>query len=184
MNKHVIALAVAAALGVTGAAYAQTTATDQRPAKASAQNDKVDRDTRQFFEEAAQGGMAEVELGKLASDKTSHADVKKFAEMMVQDHTKANQQLMQLANKHGVTPPTELEGKHKKAQERLSGLSGDGFDKSYMDQMVKDHKETIDLFEKQAKRGKAADVKQFAEQTLPTLREHLKEAQRIQKSLK
>ena len=181
MNKHALAFALVAALGVSGATYAQDTA--QKPRAAAAQ-DKVDRDTRQFFDKAAQGGMAEVELGKLASDKATHPEVKRFGEHMVQDHSKANQELMQLAEKHNITPTSELEGKHKKAQERLSGLSGAGFDRAYIDHMVKDHKEDIELFEKQAKNGKQGDVKQFAKQTLPTLQEHLKEAQQIQKSLK
>lgn len=181
MKKQALAFAVAAALGVTGAAYAQDTSPKSGT---TAAQDKVDRDTQKFFEQAAQGGMAEVELGKLASGKAVSPEVKQFAERMVQDHGKNNQELMQLASKYGVTPPSELEGKHKKARERLSGLSGVGFDRAYMDQMVKDHKDTIDLFEKQAKRGKQQDVKQLAQQTLPVLQEHLKQAQQIQKSLK
>lgn len=180
MKKQAIAIALVAAFGIPATAHAQDTTT--KPS-ATAQESKVDRDTKQFFEKAAQGGMAEVELGKLATDKAASSEVRQFGEMMVKDHGKANEQLMKIASQHGITPPSKLEGKHKKTEDKLSKLSGPQFDRAYMDHMVKDHKEDIELFEKQAKNGKNADVKQFAEQTLPTLREHLKQAQQIQKTL-
>lgn len=91
---------------------------------------------------------------------------------------------MQIASKLGVTPPAELEGKHKRTETKLSKLQGDKFDREYMEDMVDDHKDDIKLFEKQAKNGKNEEVKQFAASALPTLQEHLKKAQQIEAALK
>lgn len=184
MRKPALALAVALAFTASGIAVAQTTTAPQKSPGATQQDSKLDRDTRQFIEKAAEGGMAEVELGKLASQKASNTEVKQFGQMMATDHGKSNQQLMQVASRHGVTPPTELEGKHKRTHDKLSKLSGAEFDREYMDAMVKDHKEDIELYEKQAKNGKTPDVKSYAESSLPILRAHLKKAEQIQSALK
>jgi len=177
-----LAVALATALSIAGGAYAQDTT--RSPAATSAQTAKVDRDTQEFFEKAAVGGIAEVQQGKLAAEKASSPEVKQFGQRMVDDHGKANEELMELASKHGVTLPADLDSKHKKTVDKLSKLSGAEFDRAYMDEMVRDHKEDVKLFEKQAQKGKNADVQQFAEKTLPTLQEHLQEAQQIQSTLK
>lgn len=181
-NRHTISMAVATALAcasVAGAAQAQTAAdkTTQQSATAAS---RTDRDTTRFFEKAAIGGMTEVKLGELAEQKAASPAVKQFGATMVKDHGSANKALQQLAQQHSVKLPTALDREHQQTYDKLSRLSGSQFDHEYMSYMVKDHREDIELFEKQARKGEAADVKAFAEKTLPTLQEHLKMAQQAQ----
>jgi putative membrane protein len=130
-----------------------------------------------FMKKAAQGGQAEVELGQLAAQKGQSDEVKKFGQRMVDDHSKANDQLKSIAQQKGVQLPTELDAKDKALKDKLSGLSGNQFDEAYMRNMVQDHKKDIAEFQKQANSGKDPDVKNFASQTLPTLQDHLKQAE-------
>lgn len=132
-----------------------------------------------FVKKAAQGGLAEVELGQLATQKASSDDVKKFGQRMVDDHGKANDQLKQVAEQQHIDIPTQPNAKDKATKARLEKLSGEQFDRAYMKDMVKDHRKDVAEFEKASKTAKDPSVKSFAEQTLPTLREHLKEAERI-----
>lgn len=132
-----------------------------------------------FIMEAAAGGMEEVELGRLAVQKAASAEVKSFAQRMVDDHGKANAQLKSIAAQKGMTLPTTLPVDKKKDLDHLSKLSGAEFDKMYMSHMLKDHKKDVSEFEKQASKGDDSSVKSFAQQTLPTLREHLTMAQSI-----
>jgi putative membrane protein len=125
-----------------------------------------------FVKDAAQGGMAEVELGQLALKNSQNADVKKFGQMMIDDHGKANTELKALAGKKNITLPSD-EGPHKSTKERLSGLNGPAFDKAYVDAMMTDHNNDIKDFEYQANSGTDPDVKAFAAKTLPTLKKHL-----------
>lgn len=133
-----------------------------------------------FFEKAAQGGMAEVEMAKLALERASSADVKSFAETLQRDHTTANQKLMQIAQQKGLDAPKQLSAEQRKTLDKLSNLKGDEFDKAFMKEAgMKDHKKDIQLFERQAKEGKDAELKAFASETLPTLKSHLQMAQKI-----
>lgn len=141
-------------------------------------------DMKGFMTRAAQGGMAEVQLGQMASQKAQNPEVKKFGQKMVQDHTNANTELKALAAKKNVTLPTELDAEHKALMTRLQGLSGAEFDKAYMDAMVDDHEKTVDLFQNQADDGDDADVKAFASKTLPNLKAHLQMAKDINGKLK
>lgn len=134
---------------------------------------------KKFVRDAAQGGMAEVELGKLATEKASSDDVKKFGQRMVDDHTKAGDQLKQVASSQGIQLPQTLSAKDKLTKERLSKLSGEQFDKAYMSDMVKDHTQDVAEFQHESQSGKDTAVKDFASQTLPTLQDHLKEAKEI-----
>ncbi len=134
---------------------------------------------KKFMREAAEGGLAEVELGKLATEKASSEEVKKFGQRMVDDHSKANDELKQLASSKSVNLPNELSAKDKMTKERLSKLSGESFDRSYMQDMVKDHKKDVADFARESNSAKDPDVKQFASKTLPTLKDHLKEAEGI-----
>src|SRR6201996_4407489 len=118
-----------------------------------------------FMKEAAQGGMAEVELGQLAADKASSPEVKEFGQRMVKDHSQANDQLKQIAMQKGVTLPSSPSAKDEMTKKRLSNMSGDAFDQAYMKDMLKDHKADIAAFEKESTNGKDPDVKQFASQT-------------------
>lgn len=143
---------------------------------AAAQEQPGSSPDNHFIMEAAMGGMMEVELGKLATEKGASADVKAFGQRMVADHGKANEELMKLAGQKNVTLPTELSGHHKEMVDRLSKLSGAEFDREYMSEMVKDHTKDVQAFETEAKDGKDADVKAWAAKTVPTLRAHLKMA--------
>jgi putative membrane protein len=134
---------------------------------------------RMFIRKAAEGGEAEVELGKLAQEKAASPEVKQFGERMVNDHSKANDQLKEVAQKEGVTLPTKLDAKDAATKARLEKLSGEAFDRAYMKDMVADHTKDVREFKNEAKNGKDPDVKNFAAQTAPTLEDHLKEAKNI-----
>lgn len=134
---------------------------------------------QKFVRDAAEGGMAEVELGKLAVQKASSQDVKNFGQRMVDDHSKANDQLKQIAENKGITVPAKLDAKDRALKARLSKLSGDSFDRAYMENMVKDHKKDVADFQRESESGSDPDVKQFASQTLPTLQQHLQQAESI-----
>lgn len=140
---------------------------------------KLSAADKMFVKKAAQGGMAEVELGQLATQKAQSDDVKKFGQRMVDDHTKANDQLKQIASQEGVQVPTSLDAKDQALKDHLSKLSGEQFDRMYMQHMVQDHRQDIAEFQKEANSGKDQSVKDFASQTLPTLQSHLKEAQQV-----
>lgn len=132
---------------------------------------------RKFVMNAAMGGMAEVSLGQLAVQKASSADVRQFGQRMVDDHTKANDNLKQVAAQKGLTLPTALDAKHQADMDKLSKLSGDAFDRAYMKDMVKDHQQDTKEFQNEANKGQDADIKSFASTTLPVLQEHLSMAQ-------
>ena len=132
-----------------------------------------------FVKKAAQGGMAEVELGQLATRKASSEEVKKFGQRMVDDHSKANEQLKQVAAEKNIDVPQQLDAKDKATKARLEKLSGERFDKAYMKDMVRDHQKDVAEFQRASKIAKDPAIKNFAQQTLPTLQDHLKEAQKI-----
>jgi len=134
---------------------------------------------RKFLNEAADGSMAEVELGKLALQKAADAGVKKFGQRMLEDHSKANDELRQLAAGKGVDLPQAPSAKNRDLKRRLASLRGTAFDKAYMSDMVADHKEDVAAFQRESNWGRDPQVKSFATQTLPTLRDHLKHAQEI-----
>jgi putative membrane protein len=139
---------------------------------------------KKFIEKASQGGMAEVQMGKLASEKAQSPDVKQFGERMVKDHSAANQKLSQLASQKGVTAANDMDSSSKREYDKLSKLAGAKFDQEYMKSMVSDHEKDVKEFQSQAKSAKDSDVKSFAQTTLPTLEEHLKMAKAAEASAK
>ncbi len=144
----------------------------------------VGEDDAKFVTEAASGGMAEVELGKLAKEKGQHVDVKAFGEMMVNDHSKANDELATLAQAKNITLPASLGTDALNLRDELSKKSPGDFDKSYIEDMVKDHEKDIKLFEDASKNLKDAELKAFVDKTLPTLRNHLNHAKSVKDKLK
>jgi putative membrane protein len=136
------------------------------------QNAAAEEDSR-FAVEAANGGMTEVELGKLAQEKASDTRVKEFGTMMVQDHSKANEELKALAAQKNITLPATPGDEQQKRIADMAAMSGRDFDKAYIKEMVKDHEKDVKLFEEAQKNVKDADMLQFIERTLPTLRAHL-----------
>jgi putative membrane protein len=138
---------------------------------------RLSADDRKFMMTAAMGGMAEVEMARLALERASSETVKQYAQRMLDDHSKANEELMQIATAKGVTPPTALDAKHMALMNKLRGMSGAEFDRMYMQEAgVKAHSEMEKLFQKEASRGMDAEVKAFAAKTLPVVREHLQMA--------
>jgi putative membrane protein len=155
---------------------AQDTSGRDTAYQAAAQKGHVN--AQQFVKEAAAGGMAEVKLGQLAQEKAGSPDVKAFGKRMEDDHSKVNDDLKQLAADKKVTLPHGLDSKDQALYDRLSKLSGPQFDKTYMSAMERDHQQDVAELQKAAK-SNDSQVKDFASRTLPTLEEHLREAQQI-----
>jgi len=144
----------------------------------------VSEEDAKFVTEAANGGMAEVELGQLAQQKAQHADVKAFGEMMIKDHSKANDELTALAQAKNITVPATVGAEQQKVKDDLAKKTGRDFDKSYIDEMVKDHEKDVKLFEDASKNLKDAELKAFVDKTLPTLRTHLEHSKSVKDKLK
>ena len=132
-----------------------------------------------FYKKAAEGGLAEVELGKLAQDKSPTQSVKEFGSMMIKDHSAANEKLKAIAEAKSLKLPTSPSVGQMATKTKLEVLSGKTFDKSYIKGMVADHKEDIKEFQKEASTGQDADAKAYAAATLPTLKAHLKKIEEI-----
>jgi putative membrane protein len=138
----------------------------------------------EFVAMTASGGMLEVELGKIAAQKASNAEVKKFGQHMVTDHSKANDELKSLATKKNWVRPAQMLPEQQSTFDRISKLSGKDFDRDYMAQMVLDHETTIGMFENANKQAKDTDLKSWASKTLPTLRMHLDMARNLNSKVK
>ncbi|HKB71308.1 MAG TPA: DUF4142 domain-containing protein [Thermoanaerobaculia bacterium] len=154
----------------TKAMEGASTATESRMSSMSTSTDHA------FAMKAARGGMAEVELGKIASANGSDESVKQFGQRMVDDHSKANDELKGIASSKGLALPSSVSGKDRKTAERLRKMNGASFDRAYMKDMVADHEADVAEFEREARSGKDPELKAFAEKTLPTLKEHLQMA--------
>jgi putative membrane protein len=132
---------------------------------------------QKFVAKAAQGGMAEVDLGNVAKQNGSNEVVKQFGDRMVTDHSKANDELKSLAQQKSWTLPSQPKASDKSKQERLSKMTGASFDKAYMRDMVMDHQNDVKEFQKCASSCSDPDLKAWAAKTVPTLQDHLKMAQ-------
>lgn len=139
---------------------------------------------KNFWNEAAQSGMAEVALGNLGQQKAQNEKVKEFADQMVKDHSAVNDELKSIASGKNVTLPTAVSAKQKATYDKLNGLSGADFDREFMKVMVKDHEAAVKLFDKQSKTDADADAKAFAAKHLPTLQGHLQTAQSLSGEVK
>ena len=126
-----------------------------------------------FIKKAADGGMTEVELGRLAAEKGGSEEVKDFGNQMVKDHSKINDDLKEVAAKMNVTMPSGVSAKHHAAIEKMAGMSGANFDNAYVAAMVTDHEKDIAEFEKADKEVKNPDLKKFIENALPMMKDHL-----------
>ena len=193
--NSILAIAASALLALSMSAFAQSSGANTS-GKASNDQDQASRSNaqpgsntsgmanmsstdRDFLTKAAEGGKAEVELGNLATQKASSNDVKQFAQRMVEDHGKANKELEKVAKDKGIALPDQPDAKDKAEKSRLEKLSGAQFDKAYMAYMVKDHTKDVSEFRKESQSAKDSDVKNFAAKTLPTLEDHLKQAQSV-----
>jgi putative membrane protein len=143
----------------------------------------VDESTASFMTTVADVSMSEVKFGELAQSKSTNPRVKSFAEMMVRDHNKANDELKSLAGRKNVTLPANISDDHQKKLDDLQKKTGKDFDRAYMDMMVDGHQSAVNDFEKQ-KDNKDADVKDWVNKTLPTLQMHLDSAKAVKKIIK
>jgi putative membrane protein len=158
MGMHVLtAVGIASVFGVT--ALAQTSGT-------------LSAADKKFATAAAQGGLAEVQLGELATKQGSSEQVKQFGQKMVDDHGKANDDLKSVASTKGITLPTEPNATQKATLARLSKLHGAAFDSAYIKEMKMDHKNDIAAFKKESTGGTDSDIKGFATRTLPVVESH------------
>ncbi|HLZ99451.1 MAG TPA: DUF4142 domain-containing protein [Steroidobacteraceae bacterium] len=135
-----------------------------------------------FYKHAAQGGLAEVQAGNLAQQKSNNPKVKEFAAMMVKDHAAANDKLKALADSKGIDLPGNSGMGQMANKAKLEVLSGDVFDKSYIKSQIKAHQNTIVLFKQEINSGRDSDAKAFAKEMLPTVRSHLKSIKAIAES--
>lgn len=139
---------------------------------------------KKFADAAAVGGLMEVMIGQLAATNAQNAKVKSLGEMMVKDHSKANDELKKWATTAGYTLPKSLDAEKQKKYDDLKAKKGTEFDKMYTDLMVSDHKEDIEEFKKEASNGSETSLKSFASQTLPTLEHHLMESEKAKSAVK
>ncbi|WP_316809979.1 DUF4142 domain-containing protein [Pedobacter heparinus] len=194
MKKLILALAVSATtLAFQGCGNSSNNSADTSDTSAMATDTmgmadnsgmSVEQSDIDFANKAAVGGMAEVEFGKLAQEKSSNAQVKEFAAMMVKDHGMANEELKDIAGIKSITLPTALDDEHSKKFEELKSNSGTDFDKAYVDAMVDGHQKTLDLMTSEAGSGKDPELKGFASKTAPIVKMHLDMINKIKAGLK
>jgi putative membrane protein len=156
--------------------------TSSSASSSTASNSSTNPD-QQFISDAAKGNRAEVQLGKMVASKTSDPSVKRFAQMMVDDHTKALNQLQQVASAKNITLPDGVPDDAKDLQDKLTNESGKQLDKDYMDGMVQDHQKDVQEFQEASQNLHDPAVKQWATKTLPTLQLHLQRAQQVDAKL-
>lgn len=180
LRTYGLALAVLAALAlsVAPAVWAQSSTAPAAPKAEDAS--KLERSDRKMLEDLAQGNMAEVDAGKMALEKSQNAEVKKFAQQMVDDHTKALGEVQALATAKNVMLPDGAGAMAKTRGTALKALSGNLFDKEYAKRAgVGDHESTVKLLQKMQKDGKDSDLKALAGKMLPTVEHHLEMAKSL-----
>lgn len=149
----------------------------------SSGNSLSDQD-KKFADAAAKGGLMEVMMGKLAVSNAADATIKNLGEMMVKDHSKANEELKNWASQIGYKLPTGLDAEKQKKYDDLKVKKGSEFDRMYSDLMVLDHKKDIQEFKKEGSEGKETSLKSFANKTLPILEHHLMESEKAKNTVK
>jgi putative membrane protein len=173
-------LAIAACSGSNNAGDADAAATDTA-VPAAVDTAAAPSHAAQFLTDAIQTNNAEIKFGQAAQDMGSTQAVKDFGKMLVEDHTKANDQATQIATALNVPVPTGVKPDDMAAYNMATSMSGAEFDKDFADAMVKGHQKAVDMFKQEADSGDPAQVTDFAKQTLPTLQKHLETAQSLQK---
>ena len=182
-------MAIVALAAGSGLAMAQTPSADTgrgtSPAASSTgtttgqSSSELSRTDKSFLRKAAEGGLAEVQLGQLAQQQGASDEVKAFGQRMVTDHQAANEKLQTIAQSMNEQLPTNLSKHDQNELTKLQTLHGAAFDKAYAKDMRADHRKDIREFEHEAKHGKAGELKQFADSTLPTLKDHLAAAEKL-----
>ena len=136
-----------------------------------------------FMMMAATSDMNEIAASQQAMSKSTNEEVKKLAQMMIEDHTKSSEELKPIAANKNVMLPNEPDSKHKSAMEKMSSMSGMEFDMAYVKMMVKDHEKAVSMFTKESNSGKDAEAKAFAAKTLPVLQMHLDMSRKMMTSM-
>ena len=179
----VFALALSLAGHAQGQAGGQPAPAAKAPsaAGATAQQGGLSSQDRHFIRKAMEANASEVAAGKLAAEKATNEDIKKFGERMAQDHSKAGEELKQIASELGVKLPANPAGKKKDKDEMkmLQRLKDEHFDAAYAKAQLMGHQKAVAMFRQEAQKGSAPQLKEFAEKTLPTLEEHLKLAMNL-----
>ncbi len=171
-------------LNNSASAQNSNSSTTSDPSQTMSQSMMLSSMDKKFMMEAAMGGKAEVAMAKLALEKSSSDSVKQYAQKMIDDHTKAGEELMQVASMKGITLPMEPDAKHMALLAKMQGLSGAEFDSMYVKMAgVKDHEKMEKLFMSESAKGKDADAKGFAAKTLPTVQGHLRMAREMTTSM-
>ncbi len=182
MIRYVLlALAVAATPAIAQTGSSQASGSQSSGSKSSSAG-KMAKQDMDALAKLAQADMAEIDAGKLASQKASNPDVKKYGQHMVDEHTKMLEEGKKIAQAKGAKPPASADSKHRAALKKLQGLSGDEFDRAYMKQMVSDHQEVLKLAQKTAKDTKDAELKAHVEKGTPHIQEHLDMAKKLASS--
>ena len=141
-------------------------------------------DDKRFARDVALTAMVEVELGKLATQKASGDDIKQFGQRIADDQSKANDELKEVAGKENISIPNALDSKHQSRIDKLSKLSGEDFDKAFVKEELKNHETEVNDFDSEAQNGTNANVKAFASNMLPALRQDLDLVKNLNKSEK
>jgi putative membrane protein len=181
MKVHVIARSIAALASL--ALMASVGGVSAADASAKEQRGQLSEKDFMFVQEAAQGGLMEVQLGELAKQKAASPAVRSFGERMVTDHSKANQELQQIVASKAGQVPTSLSRHHNAEIERLQKDSGKDFDKAYAKLMLRDHKKDVKDFQDAAKDLTDPELRAFAKKTLPILEEHLRMVKELEASV-
>lgn len=158
--------------GASGAQSATEVETDTSKTQVAAED-------LEFMKDAARGGIAEVKMGELGQSNGESQPVKQFAQRLVTDHSKANEELKQLAMKKGVTLPDAMNEQQKTMIQHLSSLKGAEFDAAFKQHAIEDHQKDIEKFKTASEKAKDAEIKAFAAKTLPTLQQHLALAKQL-----
>lgn len=152
--------------------------TQPSPGTSQSQPTTISAQDQQFVTQAAQGGLAEIQLGQLAQKRAASESVKGYARRMVNEHTRVNKELAQLANQKGIAVPKNVNEQQQALINKLSKLSGKRFDQVYMQEAgIRSHTEQVNLFRQQAQQGQDPDLRTFAAKTLPAVQKHLSMAQ-------
>lgn len=193
MKKILVASMVVATISLGACAPTETTNRSATNANATAAASPVatatprptatPQDDKTFAMNGAQSNMAEIALGRLAVQKTKNADIKKFAQRLIADHSNANTQLKALAAKKAITLPADVKPEQKETYDRIAKLSGAEFDREFMTLMVENHTKSATAYQAESSNGTDAELKAFAAKVLPIVQEHLSMARDIQGKL-
>ena len=164
------------------AAMATLDATAQLTARQPSADTKSTDDS-EFVQEAIRGNLAEIQMGELAKERAQSKDVRDYGRMLVDDHSKANQNAIAAAKSMNIAAPTEPSEQQKKEHDAIANMSGSQFDSLFMSHMIQDHRHDIAQYKAQAQSGRSSKATDYAKSTLPTLNSHFSKAQAVQMKL-